>query len=105
SCPDPILPTPALPAPSPDTALSRSPSDGLVGLKQNTTLGKLIPAGTGMARYQAIEPYAPDYEPLDFYSSEESGAEYLAGLAAGGGDGSGNGEVIGFPGSAGEGAG
>jgi DNA-directed RNA polymerase subunit beta' len=60
-------------------AAIESRSDGLVGLKENIIIGKLIPAGTGMTRYQDIEPFAPDYQPLDFYSSEESdGAEYLA---------------------------
>src|SRR3712207_8608803 len=30
-------------------------SDGLVGLKENVIIGKLIPAGTGMMRYRDIE--------------------------------------------------
>ncbi|MCZ7628248.1 MAG: hypothetical protein M5U19_03825 [Microthrixaceae bacterium] len=37
-------------------------SDGLLGLKENIIIGKLIPAGTGMARYQEIQAWAPDYE-------------------------------------------
>jgi DNA-directed RNA polymerase subunit beta' len=44
--------------------------DGLLGLKENVIIGKLIPAGTGMPRYRDIETHAPDYEPLPFYSSD-----------------------------------
>jgi DNA-directed RNA polymerase subunit beta' len=44
--------------------------DGLVGLKENVIIGKLIPAGTGMNRYRDIQTHAPDYEPLPFYSSD-----------------------------------
>jgi DNA-directed RNA polymerase subunit beta' len=44
--------------------------DGLVGLKENVIIGKLIPAGTGMNRYRDITTHAPDYEPLPFYSSD-----------------------------------
>ena len=45
-------------------------SDGLLGLKENVIIGKLIPAGTGMPRYRDIATDAPDYEPLPFYSSD-----------------------------------
>ena len=45
-------------------------SDGLEGLKENVIIGKLIPAGTGMALYRDIKTVAPDYEPLPFYTSE-----------------------------------
>jgi DNA-directed RNA polymerase subunit beta' len=45
-------------------------SDGLEGLKENVIIGKLIPAGTGMALYRNIKTDAPDYEPLPFYTSE-----------------------------------
>jgi DNA-directed RNA polymerase subunit beta' len=45
-------------------------SDDLRGLKENVIIGKLIPAGTGMLRYREIATYAPDYEPLPFYSSD-----------------------------------
>jgi DNA-directed RNA polymerase subunit beta' len=45
-------------------------SDGLFGLKENVIIGKLIPAGTGMMRYRDISTFAPDYEPLPFYSSD-----------------------------------
>ncbi len=68
-------------------AAIESKSDGLIGLKENIIIGKLIPAGTGMHRYQEIEPFAPAYQPLEFYSSEDedsssdfSGAEFLATL-------------------------
>ena len=44
--------------------------DGLLGLKENVIIGKLIPAGTGMPRYRDISTAAPDYEPLPFYSSD-----------------------------------
>jgi hypothetical protein len=45
-------------------------SDGLEGLKENVIIGKLIPAGTGMAMYRNIKTEAPEYEPLPFYTSE-----------------------------------
>ena len=45
-------------------------SDQLLGLKENIIIGKLIPAGTGMARYRKIDLEAPDYEPMEYYSSE-----------------------------------
>jgi DNA-directed RNA polymerase subunit beta' len=44
--------------------------DGLFGLKENVIIGKLIPAGTGMTRYREIETVAPDYQPLEFWSSD-----------------------------------
>lgn len=39
-----------------------SKSDYMRGLKENVIIGKLIPAGTGSANYQAIEPLLPDAE-------------------------------------------
>ena len=45
-------------------------SDSLMGLKENVIIGKLIPAGTGMAQYRDIATEAPDYEPLPFYTSD-----------------------------------
>ena len=53
--------------------------DDLAGLKENVIIGKLIPAGTGMPRYNEIRTQAPDYEPLPFYSSDDDGdlAEWL----------------------------
>jgi DNA-directed RNA polymerase subunit beta' len=75
--------------------------DGLVGLKENVIIGKLIPAGTGMPRYREIEPDAPDYEPLPFYSSDADLADWLRDTSSGG-DGEGEspsggdgGEVLG----------
>jgi DNA-directed RNA polymerase subunit beta' len=47
--------------------------DDLAGLKENVIIGKLIPAGTGMPRYNEIRTVAPDYEPLPFYSSDDDG--------------------------------
>ena len=53
--------------------------DGLLGLKENIIIGKLIPAGTGMEVYRDIETEAPDYQPMEFYSSDaEDAAEWLA---------------------------
>lgn len=54
-------------------------SDSLVGLKENVILGKLIPAGTGLARYNnvRVEPTAEalanaNYSELDFQDGEVS---------------------------------
>jgi hypothetical protein len=57
-------------------------SDGLVGLKENIVIGKLIPAGTGMPRYHDIEIDAPEAERLSFWSSEEGGEAGEKDLAA-----------------------
>ena len=68
-------------------------SDNLVGLKENIIIGKLIPAGTGMERYQEILPYAPDYEPMEYFSSDDPGvdpanaAQWLANLGENPADG------------------
>ncbi|MCX7621781.1 MAG: DNA-directed RNA polymerase subunit beta' [Acidimicrobiales bacterium] len=59
-----------------------SKSDQLLGLKENIIIGKLIPAGTGMAKYRNIAVEAPDYQPMEFYSTSEEEqdlAEWLAG--------------------------
>jgi len=59
-------------------------SDKLIGLKENIIIGKLVPAGTGMEEYRRVETHAPDYKPMDFYSSadeEQDLAEWLAGQA------------------------
>ncbi|HEX7165403.1 MAG TPA: DNA-directed RNA polymerase subunit beta', partial [Acidimicrobiales bacterium] len=57
-------------------------SDGLVGLKENIIIGKLIPAGTGMMRYRDIDLEAPDYQPMAGWSSDlaedEDLSEWLA---------------------------
>ncbi|WP_373231644.1 DNA-directed RNA polymerase subunit beta' [Cohnella sp.] len=39
--------------------------DRLLGLKENVIIGKLIPAGTGMARYRNIRVVSPFDEPTD----------------------------------------
>ncbi len=63
-------------------AAIESRSDGLLGLKENIIIGKLIPAGTGMPKYRAVTPHAPDYQPMEYYSSdseEQDLADWLAG--------------------------
>ena len=60
-------------------AAIESKRDTLVGLKENIIIGKLIPAGTGMARYrESYQTRAPDHTPMDFYSSEDDLADLLA---------------------------
>ena len=54
--------------------------DGLLGLKENIIIGKLIPAGTGMMRYREFDIEAPDYQPMAYYSSEEDPSEFLSRL-------------------------
>ena len=49
-------------------------SDYLRGLKENVIIGKLIPAGTGAARYQALEPHLPEADALP----PGLGADWLA---------------------------
>ena len=56
-------------------------SDGLIGLKENIIIGKLIPAGTGMMRYREFSVQAPDYEPMTYYSSEVEDDDPAAALA------------------------
>lgn len=47
-------------------AAIRGKKDHLLGLKENVIIGKIIPAGTGMARYRNIEPQAiNDVEVID----------------------------------------
>jgi len=60
-------------------AAIESKSDSLLGLKENIIIGKLIPAGTGLARYRDIDVVAPDYQPMTSYHSD---ADYSAELAA-----------------------
>jgi DNA-directed RNA polymerase subunit beta' len=67
-------------------AAIESRSDNLIGLKENIIIGKLIPAGTGMMTYREIKPFAPDYQPMEFYSmadEEADLAEWLAGRSHG----------------------
>src|SRR5206468_87850 len=63
-------------------AAIESKSDGLLGLKENIIIGKLIPAGTGMGRYRSFDVQAPDYEPMQFWSSgDDEEADLAAWLA------------------------
>jgi DNA-directed RNA polymerase subunit beta' len=58
--------------------------DGLIGLKENIIIGKLIPAGTGMEHYREFDLVAPDYQPMAFYTSDEQDpAEWLASISGG----------------------
>jgi DNA-directed RNA polymerase subunit beta' len=41
-------------------AAVRGKRDSLVGLKENVIIGRLIPAGTGLAQYRALEVTTPD---------------------------------------------
>ncbi len=66
-------------------AAIESRSDGLLGLKENIIIGKLIPAGTGLGVYNDFDIEAPDYTPMEFYSSsadDEDLADWLAGKSA-----------------------
>jgi DNA-directed RNA polymerase subunit beta' len=77
-------------------AAIESRSDNLIGLKENIIIGKLIPAGTGMMTYREIQPHAPDYQPMEFYSmadEEADLADWLAGRSV-------PGEPEPFPGAA-----
>ena len=56
-------------------------SDSLLGHKENIIIGKLIPAGTGMERYRDFDVSAPDYKPMEYYSSDsEDPAVWLGNL-------------------------
>jgi DNA-directed RNA polymerase subunit beta' len=61
-------------------AAIESRQDDLKGLKENIIIGKLIPAGTGQGQYRNIDTTAPDYEPMEFFTSDEDldPAEWLA---------------------------
>jgi DNA-directed RNA polymerase subunit beta' len=62
-------------------AAIESRSDALLGLKENIIIGKLIPAGTGLPRYRSVATHAPDYQPMDYYSSgddDQDLADWLA---------------------------
>jgi len=73
--------------------------DQLLGLKENIIIGKLIPAGTGMSRYRDLDIQAPDYEPLQYYSSDtdQDLAAWLANIGSGGDDGGGDGAAAPAP--------
>ena len=51
--------------------------DHLLGLKENVIIGKIIPAGTGMARYRNIEPLAINEESSLADSQEEEQVDVL----------------------------
>ncbi len=56
-------------------AAVRGKRDNLVGLKENVIIGRLIPAGTGLHRYRAVEvetPYGRIREPLSAVSAREA---------------------------------
>jgi DNA-directed RNA polymerase subunit beta' len=76
--------------------------DQLLGLKENIIIGKLIPAGTGMTRYRALDIQAPEYEPLQYYSSDTD-QDLAAWLANLGSDGAGDGAAAGGDGLEGAG--
>jgi DNA-directed RNA polymerase subunit beta' len=46
-------------------AAVRGKKDHLVGLKENVIIGRLIPAGTGLAQYRALEVTSADGRALD----------------------------------------
>ena len=60
-------------------------SDNLVGLKENIIIGKLVPAGTGMMKYREFDTVAPDYQPMEYWTSDEysNPADFLASLDGG----------------------
>jgi DNA-directed RNA polymerase subunit beta' len=71
-------------------AAIESRSDGLNGLKENIIIGKLIPAGTGMEEYRDIATEAPEYKPMEFWSSEREDqgiADWLTGESEAQGEG------------------
>ncbi len=51
-------------------------SDPLIGLKENVILGKLIPAGTGLARYRNLRVEPTEEAKAAMYSMVDYGAEY-----------------------------
>ncbi|HEM4749010.1 TPA: hypothetical protein U1052_000705, partial [Streptococcus suis] len=57
-------------------AAIRGKRDNLLGLKENVIIGKIIPAGTGMARYRNLEPQAiNEVEIIEDTVAEELTAE------------------------------
>ncbi len=57
-------------------------SDSMIGLKENIIIGKLIPAGTGLMRHRELQTSAPDYQPMEFFSSEGEEVETAQWLAS-----------------------
>jgi DNA-directed RNA polymerase subunit beta' len=62
-------------------AAIRGKKDHLLGLKENVIIGKIIPAGTGIANYREIEPFAgvPDFD--DIVSKRTTDEEVAAAAA------------------------
>ena len=54
-------------------AAIRGKKDHLLGLKENVIIGKIIPAGTGMARYRNLEPQA--INEAEYLTPEQEEAE------------------------------
>ena len=54
-------------------AAIRGKKDHLLGLKENVIIGKIIPAGTGMARYRNLEPQA--INEAAYLAPEQEGTE------------------------------
>ena len=52
-------------------------SDPLLGLKENVILGKLIPAGTGLARYSDIEVEPTEEVKAEVFSRAGAGENML----------------------------
>ncbi len=62
-------------------AAIESKSDGLVGLKENIIIGKLIPAGTGHGDYREVDTEAPEYKQMEGWSSDQDDDDPAAMLA------------------------
>lgn len=53
-------------------AAVRGKRDNLVGLKENVIIGRLIPAGTGLPVYRAIEIESPEFKPRETMGTREA---------------------------------
>ena len=53
----------------------RGKNDPLIGLKENVIIGKIIPAGTGMAKYREMEPKTVGEKPESVYSISDIEAQ------------------------------
>jgi DNA-directed RNA polymerase subunit beta' len=72
-----------------DAAL-QAKSDRLLGLKENVILGKLIPAGTGLAQYRNVTVTPTDEAKAALYANISSFADDYGDI----GFGSGSGEAV-----------
>ena len=59
-------------------AAIRGKKDPLLGLKENVIIGKIIPAGTGMARYRNMEPKEVGLDSENVYSISDIEAQMAA---------------------------